>query len=77
MLEHFYAVIMAGGGGTRLWPVSRHTTPKQMLKLFGERSLFQIAVDRLEGLFTTDQIFVVTIAEQARQLTKLHRISLK
>lgn len=71
MLEHFYAVIMAGGGGTRLWPVSRHTTPKQMLKLFGERSLFQIAVDRLEGLFTTDQIFVVTIAEQARQLHEI------
>jgi len=68
MLEHFYAVIMAGGGGTRLWPVSRHTTPKQMLRLFGEKSLFQIAVDRLEGLFNTDQIFVVTIAEQARQL---------
>lgn len=71
MLEHFYAVIMAGGGGTRLWPVSRHTTPKQMLKLFGEKSLFQIAVDRLEGLFTIDHIFVVTISEQARQLQEI------
>jgi mannose-1-phosphate guanylyltransferase len=68
MPKHFYAVIMAGGGGTRLWPVSRKAKPKQSLVLFGNRTLFQIAVDRLAGLFTTDDIFVVTVADQAEQL---------
>ncbi len=36
--EHFYAVIMAGGGGTRLWPLSTKKTPKQMVKIFGEET---------------------------------------
>ncbi|MCK4901309.1 MAG: hypothetical protein KAS38_21170, partial [Anaerolineales bacterium] len=45
MLDHYYAVIMAGGGGTRLWPLSRKARPKQMLRLLDERSLFQTAVD--------------------------------
>jgi len=68
MHEHFYAVIMAGGGGTRLWPLSRQDRPKQMLKINSERSLFQLATDRLEGLFPAERIFIVTVAEQARQL---------
>lgn len=70
MKSHFYAVIMAGGGGTRLWPLSRKSSPKQMLKLFGERTLFQIAVDRLDGIFPPDHIFVVTVADQAEALQK-------
>jgi mannose-1-phosphate guanylyltransferase len=65
MTDHFYAVIMAGGGGTRLWPLSRKTQPKQLLKIGSERSLFQMAVDRLEGLFPFERIFIVTVAEQA------------
>ncbi len=67
--EHFYAVIMAGGGGTRLWPLSTRKTPKQMVKIFGEETLFQISVNRLEGLFSPDRIFVVTVAEQAEPLS--------
>ncbi len=70
MNEHYYAVIMAGGGGTRLWPLSRRATPKQMLTLFGERTLFQIAVDRLNGIFSHDHIFIVTVEEQAAELKK-------
>lgn len=70
MNDHFYAVIMAGGGGTRLWPVSRQNMPKQMLNLWGERTLFQMAVDRLGGVFPPERIFVVTVAEQAVQLQK-------
>lgn len=66
----YYAVIMAGGGGTRLWPLSRQANPKQMLQLFGERTLFQIAVDRLTGVFDPDHIFVVTVADQAEELQK-------
>ncbi len=68
MIEHYYAVIMAGGGGTRLWPLSRKDRPKQMLQLTGDRTMFQVAVDRLAGVFTPDHILVVTVAEQAALL---------
>lgn len=70
MDNNYYAVIMAGGGGTRLWPLSRTTRPKQMLKLGSERTLFQIACDRLAGLFPPERILVVTVAEQAVDLQK-------
>jgi mannose-1-phosphate guanylyltransferase len=53
-----YAVILAGGGGTRLHPLSRPERPKPFLPLLGERSLLQGTVDRLSGL--TDDITVVT-----------------
>jgi mannose-1-phosphate guanylyltransferase len=68
MREHYYAVIMAGGGGTRLWPLSRKARPKQMLRLLDERSLFQTSVERLNDLFPPERILVVTVAEQAEQL---------
>ena len=64
----FYAVIMAGGSGTRLWPLSRKGTPKQALELIGDRTMFQHAVDRLDPLFTPDRIFVVTNAAMAEVL---------
>ena len=66
--EHFYAVVMAGGGGTRLWPLSRKAKPKQMLKLVDERTLFQAAIERLDGLFPPEHIYVVTVEEQAVDL---------
>jgi mannose-1-phosphate guanylyltransferase len=53
-----YAVILAGGGGTRLHPLSQPERPKPFLPLLGERSLLQGTVDRLSGL--TDDITVVT-----------------
>jgi len=68
MDDHFYAVIMAGGEGTRLWPLSRRLKPKQSLRFAKDRSLFQMAVDRLEGLLPADRILVVTIEEQAKEL---------
>lgn len=67
-IDYTYAVIMAGGGGTRLWPVSRRSHPKQVIPLVEERSLFQATVDRLDGLFPPERILVVTAAEQAKQL---------
>ncbi len=60
-----YAVIIAGGSGTRLWPLSRRSKPKQALKLIGDRTMFQHAVDRLAPLFTPDRIYVGTNAETA------------
>jgi mannose-1-phosphate guanylyltransferase len=69
--NHFYAVIMAGGGGTRLWPLSRKSCPKQMLQLFKGKSLFEIAIERLQGVFEMSHIFVVTIADQLEVLRRL------
>jgi len=66
MDEHCYAVIMAGGGGTRLWPVSRKNQPKQLLPLLGKETLFQSTVNRLVDLFVWDHILVVTVEEQMR-----------
>jgi len=68
MSEHTYAVIMAGGGGTRLWPVSRKERPKQLLPLIGQETLFQSTTQRLENLFPPDRILVVTVEEQAREM---------
>jgi len=68
MIDHYYAVIMAGGGGTRLWPLSRQSKPKQMLRLIEERSLFQTSVQRLDEVFPPERILVVTVAEQAKEL---------
>ena len=69
ILDHTYAVIMAGGSGTRLWPLSRRNKPKQMLPLLDEHhSLFQTTVERLGGLLTPDRIYVVTVAEQVEGL---------
>ena len=68
MADHHYVVIMAGGSGTRLWPLSRHDRPKQLLAFGGERTLFQLAVDRLDGLIAKDHIYVVTVANQVSQL---------
>ena len=67
-MEHTYAVIMAGGGGTRLWPVSRKERPKQLLPLLGKETLFQSTVARLEALFPPERILVVTVADQAREM---------
>ncbi len=66
MTQHTYAVIMAGGGGTRLWPVSRKETPKQLLPLLGKETLFQSTVSRLEKIFPHERILVVTVEQQAQ-----------
>jgi mannose-1-phosphate guanylyltransferase len=65
MDEHSYAVIMAGGGGTRLWPISRKDRPKQLLPLLGDETLFQGTVARLTDLFPPERILVVTVEKQA------------
>ncbi|MGC8795198.1 MAG: mannose-1-phosphate guanylyltransferase, partial [Bryobacteraceae bacterium] len=58
--ERCYAVIMAGGRGTRFWPRSRRRHAKQVLKVFGERSLIQQTVDRLVPLIPHQRIWVIT-----------------
>lgn len=68
MIDHYYAVIMAGGEGSRLWPLSRQLRPKQMVQLGSQRTLFQVAVDRLKAIFPAERIYVVTVADQAPDL---------
>jgi mannose-1-phosphate guanylyltransferase len=64
MANHFYALIMAGGVGSRLWPLSRQKSPKQVLPLMGDRSMFAMAVERLQPLMTPDDVLVVVGEEQ-------------
>ncbi|MBU1276027.1 MAG: NTP transferase domain-containing protein [Proteobacteria bacterium] len=65
---NFYAVIMAGGSGTRFWPASRQKRPKQLLCLTGRRSLLQQTVDRLSPLVEPRRILVVTGRAHAEQV---------
>ncbi len=59
-LDHFWAVIPAGGAGTRLWPLSRRASPKFLHDLTGSgRTLLQGTVDRL-GPLVADRVLVVT-----------------
>lgn len=65
-----HAVIMAGGSGTRFWPASTLRMPKQLLKLYGERTMIQSTVDRLAGMVQDDNVLVVTnqsLVEQTQQ----------
>jgi mannose-1-phosphate guanylyltransferase len=59
-MEHDFALIMAGGGGTRLWPLSRADMPKQMLPLVEDESMFAVSVHRLAPLYPPDRIYVIT-----------------
>lgn len=58
-----HAVIMAGGAGTRLWPLSRAARPKQMLRLFGGQSLLRQSYERLASLLPAESIYVITGAK--------------
>ena len=67
--EHTYAVIMAGGIGSRFWPMSRSAEPKQFLDILGTgRSLIRMTFDRLEKLVPADRILVVTNARYREQV---------
>ncbi len=57
------AVLLAGGSGTRLWPVSRELLPKQLVRFFGNKSLIQHTVERLSPMIQPGQIRVVCGSE--------------
>lgn len=65
MSDHLYAVIMAGGIGTRLWPRSRTAIPKQFLDLLGPRTMLQDTVDRIEPLIPLSRMLVVVSEKHA------------
>src|ERR1700726_1322780 len=58
--SHRYGLILAGGRGTRFWPRSRRATAKQVLRLFGDRSLIQQTVDRLRPVLPPDRLWILT-----------------
>jgi len=72
-------IILCGGNGTRLWPISRTLMPKQFVKLFENKSLFQLTVERNSKL--CNNLFIVSNAEQyflaVDQLEELHKINNK
>jgi len=55
-----YAVIMAGGVGSRFWPRSKKKTPKQLIKIFGENTMIQDTVERLKGIVEPENIIIIT-----------------
>ena len=60
-----YGVIMAGGGGTRFWPMSRKAVPKQLLNLSGKDLMVNDTIDRFEGIVEKEDIYIVTNVVQA------------
>ena len=78
-IDNAYAIIMAGGSGTRFWPLSRGDRPKQFLALDGERSLLARTLERLEGLVPDPQRWILTRADLVDRVTedlpdfRLHR----
>lgn len=75
-----HAVIMAGGFGTRLWPLSRHKHPKQLLRIFEGKSLLRRSFDRLAALLDPSQIYIITgrayIDPMAEELPEMPRENL-
>ncbi len=61
-----FAIVMAGGSGTRLWPLSRRGSPKQLLALTGETSLLQQTVARLANLLKPQDIYIITSQAHVR-----------
>ncbi len=66
-----YGVIMAGGGGTRFWPLSRKKIPKQLLNLSGKDIMINETIDRLSRVADYENIFIVTNAAQKSEMLNL------
>jgi mannose-1-phosphate guanylyltransferase/mannose-6-phosphate isomerase len=68
--ENVYAVLLAGGSGTRLWPVSRRLYPKQLVKFIGKDSLVQSTIKRLSSVLDTERIRIVCGKEHFHKTAK-------
>jgi mannose-1-phosphate guanylyltransferase len=65
-----YGLILAGGRGTRFWPRSRRSTPKQVLRVFEERSLIQATVERLAPAIAPEDIWILTNAHVREEIVR-------
>ncbi|HEY1267518.1 MAG TPA: sugar phosphate nucleotidyltransferase [Candidatus Binatia bacterium] len=70
MKPEFFAVVMAGGKGSRFWPLSRPSRPKQMLRLLTAKSLVRETVNRLTPVFGRRNILIVAVDEQQRAMRR-------
>ena len=70
MKSNCYSVIIAGGKGTRFWPLSRARRPKQLLKILSNRSLIDETAERVRALTQSSRTLVVTVAEQVDAMRK-------
>ncbi|HSE59376.1 MAG TPA: mannose-1-phosphate guanylyltransferase, partial [Nitrospiraceae bacterium] len=68
MSAHLYAVILAGGSGTRFWPLSRHLYPKQLLRIMGDDTLIQQTMRRVLGCVEPDRVLISTNPAQAESI---------
>jgi mannose-1-phosphate guanylyltransferase len=69
MTSHaLHAVILAGGSGTRFWPLSRETWPKQMLQIVGEDTLIRQTIKRISGFVPPENIWIVTTQDKAQDI---------
>src|SRR5260370_2645042 len=71
MSKRIEALIVGGGSGERLWPVSRRNRPKQLLRLVSERTLLEETVARLEGFVPTERTLILTNMEQEKGVRDL------
>ncbi len=69
--ENTYALILAGGSGTRFWPLSRNDKPKQLLDLFGDGTLLEQTISRLEGLVPLENILILTNSLQVHAVREI------
>ena len=70
-ISNIHAVIIAGGSGTRWWPLSREMRPKQMLQIVGEDTLLRQTIKRTDGLVPPENIWIVTTEDKAQDI-KFH-----
>lgn len=68
---NIYGVVMAGGGGTRFWPLSRKETPKQLLNLSGKEVMVNETIDRLSRVTAKDNIYIVTNVSQVKKMNEV------
>ena len=67
-VKNIHAVILAGGSGTRFWPLSRETWPKQMLQIVGEDTLLRQTIRRINGFVPPENIWIVTTEDKAQDI---------
>ena len=66
-----FGVIIAGGHGTRFWPVSRKKRPKQLLNIIGDQTMLQMTVDRLRKIRFIEDIYIVVGSDLSKTILKV------